>query len=66
MAERDDMTTETPERVGLYIRVDTRNRLNLFKAQLTIELGRNCSQDDAINYLIDRIDQVTHVQPSRK
>ena len=53
--EHEPITYEVPERVGLYIKTTTRNRLNLYKAQLTIELGQSCSQDDAINWLLDKV-----------
>lgn len=49
------METHDAERVGLYIKPKTRNRLNLFKSQLTIETGQVQSQDDAINYLLDLV-----------
>lgn len=50
------MTTEdtTPGRAGMYLKVETRNRLNLFKAALTVQTGEFFSQDDAINWLLDR------------
>lgn len=41
-------------RVGLYIRPETRDRLNLFKAMLVLEQGRTLSQDEAIAYLLER------------
>lgn len=44
---------QTPDRVGLYIKPETRNRLNLFKAELTLAMGQVMSQDDAINHLLD-------------
>jgi len=44
---------QTPDRVGLYIKPSTRNRLNLFKAELSMAAGQVMSQDDAINHLLD-------------
>lgn len=42
------------DRVGLYIRPETRDKLNLFKAMLVLKLGRTLSQDEAISYLLER------------
>lgn len=44
---------QNPERVGLYIKPETRNRLNLFKAELSLAAGQIMSQDNAINHLLD-------------
>lgn len=41
-------------RVGLYIKVDTRCRLNLYKAQLGLTLGRSVNQNEAIDHLLDQ------------
>lgn len=41
------------DRVGLYVKPKTRDRLNLFKAALAMEAGCVQSQDDALNYLLD-------------
>lgn len=47
---------QTTDRVGLYIRPDTRNRLNLLKAQLALRLGESLSQDDTIRLLMEHAD----------
>lgn len=49
----------TPARVGLYIQSDTRAKLNLVKAELSLECGKVFSQDDAIDFLIDAYRQQT-------
>lgn len=41
-----------PERVGLYVRVDTRDRLNVYKAQRSLATGKVYSQSDAIDELL--------------
>ena len=46
--------TQMP-RVGIYIKPETRYRLNLLKAQLAVRLGRTVNQDEALDYLLDAI-----------
>lgn len=41
-------------RVGLYIKPETRKRLNLFKASLGYASGEFVGHDEAINALLDR------------
>ena len=41
------------ERVGLYIKSNTRDQLNLYKAQRSAETGRPMSQSEAIDELLD-------------
>ena len=41
------------ERVGLYITKETRCRLNLFKAQYALRMGRFVKQSEAIDALLD-------------
>lgn len=47
---------QTTDRVGLYIRPDTRNRLNLLKAELSLRLVESLSQDDTIRLLMEHAD----------
>ncbi len=41
-----------PERVGIYLRPATRDRLNVYKAKRTLETGKVYSQSDAIDELL--------------
>jgi len=41
------------ERVGLYIKSNTRDQLNLYKAKRSAETGRPMSQSEAIDELLD-------------
>jgi hypothetical protein len=47
--------TRIENRVGLYVSEHTRNRLNLFKAQLSLHKKRTCNLDDAITHLLDEV-----------
>lgn len=40
-------------RVGLYIKFDTRSRLNVYKARLAMQMGHSVSHDEAIDHLLD-------------
>lgn len=40
------------QRVGLYIMPDTRNKLNLIKAMISMQVGRPLNQDETISRLI--------------
>ena len=40
-------------RVGLYIKFDTRSRLNVYKARLAMQVGHSVSHDEAIDHLLD-------------
>lgn len=42
-----------PDRVGLYVRPETRDRLNVYKAQRALATGRVYSQSDAIDELLE-------------
>ena len=47
--------TRIENRVGLYVSEHTRNRLNLFKAKLSLRKRRTCNLDDAITHLLDEV-----------
>lgn len=56
------------ERVGLYIKPHTRDQLNLYKAQRSVNTGRTMSQSEAIDELLDiarRWEQVKQLQVAR-
>lgn len=46
-------TTVTSDRVGLFLKPQTRNRLNKFKADLALERCQFIPLDKAINELLD-------------
>lgn len=48
------MEDTSASRVGIYVKIDTRNKLNVYKAQLSLAQGGSVSQDEAINYLLDK------------
>lgn len=48
-----DLVKNENDRVGMYLKPYTRNRLNKFKADVTLATGKTMSQDDAINCLLD-------------
>lgn len=41
------------ERVGVYLHIDTRNRLNKVKAELSHDMGKIVYLDDLVNMLLD-------------
>lgn len=49
------MNQTNQNRVGLYIRPATRNRLNLYKAKLSLQRDETLSQDDTINALLNAV-----------
>ena len=65
-----DMTQEVDsrDRVGLYIKQDTRDQLNLYKAQRSLSTGQTMSQSEAIDELLDiarRWEQMKQLQGAR-
>jgi hypothetical protein len=55
MTKTKNRRTRIENRVGLYVSEHTRNRLNLFKAQLSFRKKRTCNLDDAITHLLDEV-----------
>lgn len=48
-----NMNNAPADRVGLYVKPETRNRLNKFKADFRFLTGDMIGQDEAINILLD-------------
>lgn len=47
------MKPVTAEKNAIYIRLTTRDRLNLFKARFAVEVGAALTQDDALAILMN-------------
>jgi hypothetical protein len=60
-----ELTGQTADRVGLYLKPNTRNRLNKFKSDMALVTGRSMSQDDAINTLLDHFIATSPKQAER-
>ncbi len=45
-----------PVRTGMYLKIETRDRINCYKARFTLALGRNVTQDESLAILMDAWD----------
>lgn len=49
----EDIEQSSPSRVGVYLKTQTRNRLNKFKADLSYANGEIIPLDKVVNMLLD-------------
>lgn len=60
------MPEQEKQRVAIFIFPETRQKLNLVKAQLSRREGKTVFLDEALNELIDRHTMISDVAPVRR